>query len=152
MVVKFDSPISSSHTRADDDSFASERDAQPTDDQVTTFVFNRNHSSSIRAQREALPIFQHRDQILYCLENYQTLVLVGETGCGKSTQVPQVRAVYSRQYPQNAILLTNTCVIQCLTSDLSFIACRVCVCVSVLFFIFFILHTYSQFRCENVFG
>ncbi|UYV76091.1 DHX35 [Cordylochernes scorpioides] len=31
----------------------------------------------------------YRNHILYILENYQTLVLVGETGCGKSTQVPQ---------------------------------------------------------------
>lgn len=78
----------------DDDSFASERDVQPTDDQVTSFVFNQHHSSSIEAQRECLPIFKYRDQILYCLENYQTLVLVGETGCGKSTQVPQVCYIF----------------------------------------------------------
>lgn len=74
----------------DDDSFASERDAQPTDDSVTTFVFNANHSLAIEAQRERLPIRKYRDQLLYCLEEYQTVILVGETGCGKSTQVPQV--------------------------------------------------------------
>lgn len=74
----------------DDDSFASERDAQPVDDSITTFVFNAHHSLAIEAQRERLPIRKYRDQILYCLEQYQTLVLVGETGCGKSTQVPQV--------------------------------------------------------------
>lgn len=76
--------------RPDDDSFASERDAQPTDDQVTSFIFNANHLLGIDAQRERLPIRKYRDQILYCLENYQTLILVGETGCGKSTQVPQM--------------------------------------------------------------
>lgn len=75
---------------SDDDSFASERDAQPTDDHITTFVFNAHHSLAIEAQRERLPIRNYRDKILYCLENYQTLVLVGETGSGKSTQVPQV--------------------------------------------------------------
>lgn len=74
----------------DDDSFASERDAAPSDDHVTTFVFNANHSISLQAQRERLPIRNYRDNILHCLENYQTLVLVGETGSGKSTQVPQV--------------------------------------------------------------
>lgn len=78
----------------DDDSFASERDAQPADDSITTFVFNAHHSLAIEAQRERLPIRKYRDQILYCLEQYQTLVLVGETGCGKSTQVPQVGLVY----------------------------------------------------------
>lgn len=79
----------------EDDSFASERDAQPADDSITTFVFNAHHSLAIEAQRERLPIRKYRDQILYCLEQYQTLVLVGETGCGKSTQVPQVCLKFS---------------------------------------------------------
>lgn len=78
----------------DDDSFASERDAQPTDDSVTTFVFNANHSLAIEAQRERLPIRKYREQLLYCLEQHQTVVLVGETGCGKSTQIPQVCSLY----------------------------------------------------------
>ncbi|XP_040169717.1 probable ATP-dependent RNA helicase DHX35 [Anopheles arabiensis] len=75
--------------KPDDESFASERDAAPADDHVTSFVFNAHQSLNLAAQRERLPIRQYRDQILYCLEHYQTLVLVGETGSGKSTQVPQ---------------------------------------------------------------
>ena len=34
-----------------------------------------------------LPIAAHRRQILYCLEEHRVVVIVGETGCGKSTQV-----------------------------------------------------------------
>lgn len=86
----------------DDESFSSERDAAPSDDHVTSFVFNAHHSLNLAAQRERLPIRQYRDQILYCLEHYQTLVLVGETGSGKSTQVPQVSvtgATYDAYYP-----------------------------------------------------
>lgn len=75
--------------KPDDDSFSSERDAAPADDHVTSFVFNAHHSLNLAAQRDRLPIRNYRDQILYCLEHYQTLVLVGETGSGKSTQVPQ---------------------------------------------------------------
>lgn len=56
----------------------------------TTFVYNPNVSLSYEQQRQRLPIFNSRNHILYLLEKYQTLVLVGETGCGKSTQLPQV--------------------------------------------------------------
>lgn len=34
-----------------------------------------------------LPVAAHRREILYLVENHATLILVGETGCGKSTQV-----------------------------------------------------------------
>ena len=39
--------------------------------------------------RQVLPIAAHRTQILYALEKYGVLILVGETGSGKSTQLPQ---------------------------------------------------------------
>lgn len=57
----------------------------------TDFVYNRHLSQTIQTQRQRLPIFNNRNHILYLLEKYQTLVLVGETGCGKSTQLPQVQ-------------------------------------------------------------
>ncbi|KAJ7235880.1 P-loop containing nucleoside triphosphate hydrolase protein [Mycena haematopus] len=40
------------------------------------------------AHRNLLPIAQYRDKIIQTLEHSQVLVLSGETGCGKSTQVP----------------------------------------------------------------
>ncbi|KAL7536974.1 hypothetical protein ACHAXR_007511 [Thalassiosira sp. AJA248-18] len=40
-------------------------------------------------ERQILPITAHRTQILYALETYGVLILVGETGSGKSTQLPQ---------------------------------------------------------------
>ncbi|XP_012525860.1 probable ATP-dependent RNA helicase DHX35 [Monomorium pharaonis] len=55
----------------------------------TQFVYNAHHSLALDMQRQRLPIFKNKDHIIYLLEKYQTLVLVGETGCGKSTQVPQ---------------------------------------------------------------
>lgn len=33
---------------------------------------------------------QHRNNILYLVESFQTVIIVGETGCGKTTQLPQV--------------------------------------------------------------
>jgi len=46
-------------------------------------------SLSIQSQRERLPIFKHRERLLYCVENYGVIIVVGQTGCGKTTQLPQ---------------------------------------------------------------
>ncbi|KAL7421927.1 hypothetical protein Q5752_003699 [Cryptotrichosporon argae] len=42
----------------------------------------------MRAQRDTLPIAPFRQQILDALDGAQVLVFSGETGCGKSTQLP----------------------------------------------------------------
>ncbi|KAI0075808.1 hypothetical protein K474DRAFT_1355404 [Panus rudis PR-1116 ss-1] len=44
---------------------------------------------SIQSARERLPIFKHREKLLYCVEKYGVVILVGQTGCGKTTQLPQ---------------------------------------------------------------
>ena len=46
-------------------------------------------SKSIEETRKSLPIFQFKDQIIEAVREHQVLVLVGETGSGKTTQVPQ---------------------------------------------------------------
>ncbi len=50
-------------------------------------VVNRFKHLPLTIQRQKLPIFRNRSHILYLLEHYRTLILVGETGCGKTTQV-----------------------------------------------------------------
>uniref|UniRef100_A0A3Q3LHW9 RNA helicase n=1 Tax=Labrus bergylta TaxID=56723 RepID=A0A3Q3LHW9_9LABR len=52
-------------------------------------VFNPHTALSIEKQRQKLPVFKHRNNILYLVESYQTVIIVGETGCGKTTQIPQ---------------------------------------------------------------
>lgn len=58
-------------------------------DTADTAIYNPNSSLSMNLQRQRLPIFMHRTNILYLLEKYETVIIVGETGCGKSTQIPQ---------------------------------------------------------------
>ena len=76
-------------------------------------VYNPTRSLSMTQQRQRLPIFkvslqlcdafsastsqacclpcaQLRNHILYLVERHRCLVVVGETGCGKTTQIPQV--------------------------------------------------------------
>lgn len=44
---------------------------------------------SIQETRKSLPIYAYRDEFLAALKEYQILVVVGETGSGKTTQLPQ---------------------------------------------------------------
>nr|XP_040053924.1 ATP-dependent RNA helicase DHX29 isoform X1 [Gasterosteus aculeatus aculeatus] len=43
----------------------------------------------LKAQREQLPVFQHRHRVLEALQRHPVVVVAGETGSGKSTQIPQ---------------------------------------------------------------
>ena len=44
---------------------------------------------SIQDTRKSLPIYAYRDDFLAAMEQHQILVIVGETGSGKTTQLPQ---------------------------------------------------------------
>ncbi|CAI4215280.1 unnamed protein product [Parascedosporium putredinis] len=44
---------------------------------------------SIQETRKSLPIYHYRDDFLAAMEQHQILVIVGETGSGKTTQLPQ---------------------------------------------------------------
>lgn len=40
-------------------------------------------------QRQSLPIFPYRDELLVSIRDHNILIVVGETGSGKTTQIPQ---------------------------------------------------------------
>ncbi|KAJ3086874.1 hypothetical protein HK102_012296 [Quaeritorhiza haematococci] len=44
---------------------------------------------SIQEVRKSLPVYAYRETLLQALEEYQVLIIVGETGSGKTTQIPQ---------------------------------------------------------------
>lgn len=54
--------------------------------------------NSILETRRALPVFAYREELLEAVDNYQTIIIVGETGSGKTTQIPQylVEAGYTK--------------------------------------------------------
>ncbi|KAM0752482.1 P-loop containing nucleoside triphosphate hydrolase protein [Meredithblackwellia eburnea MCA 4105] len=49
----------------------------------------RAEAERLRPQREQLPIWQGKDAILEAIETNPTVVILAETGSGKTTQVPQ---------------------------------------------------------------
>ncbi len=53
-------------------------------------VVQGEKQSNLQRQRNRLPVTRYHREILYLLERHSCTVLVGETGCGKTTQVPQM--------------------------------------------------------------
>ncbi|KAL7105566.1 hypothetical protein ACP275_07G052400 [Erythranthe tilingii] len=43
----------------------------------------------LESERKTLPIYPYRDELLKAINEHQVLVIVGETGSGKTTQIPQ---------------------------------------------------------------
>ncbi|KIR58628.1 ATP-dependent RNA helicase DDX35 [Cryptococcus bacillisporus CA1873] len=50
---------------------------------------SQNAHLSLDAQRQRLPIYKHREKLLWCVEKYPVVIVIGQTGSGKSTQLPQ---------------------------------------------------------------
>ncbi|XP_065221924.1 probable ATP-dependent RNA helicase DHX34 [Planococcus citri] len=52
----------------------------------------------IRNGQQNLPVFQFKDQIIETVQNEKVVIIAGDTGCGKSTQIPQFlwQAGYNR--------------------------------------------------------
>ncbi|XP_055022794.1 probable ATP-dependent RNA helicase DHX34 isoform X2 [Boleophthalmus pectinirostris] len=48
-----------------------------------------NKLAKLRREQKNLPIFQYKDRIIELVRRHPVVVVAGDTGCGKSTQVPQ---------------------------------------------------------------
>ncbi|XP_047365185.1 ATP-dependent RNA helicase DHX33-like isoform X2 [Vespa velutina] len=47
-------------------------------------------STSVHQQRKSLPVYRLRKRLLEEIRRYSTLIIIGETGSGKTTQIPQL--------------------------------------------------------------
>lgn len=58
--------------------------------------------------RKSLPIFKSREEILNALNNYQVVIIAGQTGCGKTTQLPQyILEHYQQKHQPCRIICTQ---------------------------------------------
>lgn len=58
-------------------------------------------AASIEDTRKGLPIYSFREQLLDAISKYQVLIIVGETGSGKTTQIPQY--LHEAGYTKNGL-------------------------------------------------
>ncbi|KAJ9301499.1 hypothetical protein DTO271G3_1634 [Paecilomyces variotii] len=63
-------------------------------------------AASIEETRKSLPIYQYREQILQAVADHQVLIIVGETGSGKTTQLPQY--LHEAGYTKNGMKIGCT--------------------------------------------
>ena len=64
----------------------------------------------IQVARRDLPMFKYREQLLQAIEEHQILIIVGETGSGKTTQVCTVALyIYKLPVPAHALFLWVGC-------------------------------------------
>ena len=59
------------------------------DKTLKEFEDDREIPGKITTDRENLPIFAKREEILETIRSHQIIMIKGETGCGKTTQVSQ---------------------------------------------------------------
>ncbi len=62
-------------------------------------TFGMTDARTMKEQRESLPIFKLRDQLVQAVHDNQVLVVIGETGSGKTTQVGLICASRMHAYP-----------------------------------------------------
>lgn len=58
-------------------------------EQMFEFAMNPSSNVAMLKFRQTLPCYQKKEEILKCMKDHQVVVISGETGCGKTTQVPQ---------------------------------------------------------------
>ncbi|XP_071696594.1 pre-mRNA-splicing factor ATP-dependent RNA helicase DEAH1-like isoform X2 [Rutidosis leptorrhynchoides] len=58
------------------------------------------------AHRKTLPVYSYRESLLQAIEQHQVVVIVGETGSGKTTQIPQY--LHEAGYTQRGMIIGCT--------------------------------------------
>lgn len=84
---------------------------------VAPTVVHVSRPKDIEEKRKDLPIVMMEQEIMEAISENPAVIICGETGCGKTTQVPQVG--YSLMLYLDKVLLAHTHKRQALTSFVS---------------------------------
>lgn len=73
------------------------------------FDLSSNFIPSLYKSASLLPIARHRQSLLYLIETYPVTIVVGQTGSGKSTQIPQFLEQIGWCQDGKVIAVTQVC-------------------------------------------
>ncbi|KAK7575545.1 hypothetical protein V9T40_011831 [Parthenolecanium corni] len=59
------------------------------EDKKPQLTEKQKRKMNIEETKKSLPIYKYRDELLRAIEDHQVLIIEGETGSGKTTQIPQ---------------------------------------------------------------
>lgn len=71
------------------DNLIQAEDSKPKYQKLTKRDLKDRAEEILEKQRKRLPVYQNKDEIISYVKKNQVTVLIGETGSGKSTQIPQ---------------------------------------------------------------
>lgn len=84
----FDTDVMIDFTNEDDDQLE-EKHSKYENKLIEELAKEEKRILSISETRKLLPVYQYRNELLKAIEENQILIVVGETGSGKTTQLPQ---------------------------------------------------------------
>eukprot|EP00405_Crypthecodinium_cohnii_P043093 CAMPEP_0206560412 /NCGR_PEP_ID=MMETSP0325_2-20121206/20997_1 /ASSEMBLY_ACC=CAM_ASM_000347 /TAXON_ID=2866 /ORGANISM="Crypthecodinium cohnii, Strain Seligo" /LENGTH=1039 /DNA_ID=CAMNT_0054062145 /DNA_START=73 /DNA_END=3188 /DNA_ORIENTATION=+ len=76
-------------TKASDSEDENDMDVSKTERDMRAIKKLSKEANKLKKDRVSLPVYQYRTQFLEAVRDYQVLIVVGETGSGKTTQLPQ---------------------------------------------------------------
>lgn len=85
----FDNDAAVEFTQEEEDDVLPEKDAEYENLLAERLEVEETRVKSIQEMRKLLPVYQYREDLLRAIRENQILIIVGETGSGKTTQLPQ---------------------------------------------------------------
>lgn len=73
----------------DNEEVMPEKDSEYDNHLIERLQKEQDRITSIQEMRKLLPVYSYRNALLEAIREHQTLIVVGETGSGKTTQLPQ---------------------------------------------------------------
>jgi len=75
--------------------------------EINKHSYGRKTQQSVMEQRQSLPIYAFKEQLLQSIKDNRILVVIGETGSGKTTQITQYLAEATDEYGRRIYLRDN---------------------------------------------